>query len=52
MNNLIYAAISRTRTALMIFVLLIVSGAVTYFKYSERIKPRCASTVYLRVDHS
>jgi multidrug efflux pump len=39
MNNLIYAAIGRTRTALMIFVLLIVSGAVTYSNIPKESNP-------------
>ncbi|MCF2947582.1 efflux RND transporter permease subunit [Paraglaciecola aquimarina] len=39
MNNLIFAALSRTRTALMIFFLLIVTGAVTYSNIPKESNP-------------
>lgn len=39
MNNLIYAALTRTRTVLMMFVLLIVAGAVTYANIPKEAEP-------------
>jgi len=39
MNNLIYAALTRTRTVLMMFVLLIVAGTVTYINIPKESNP-------------
>ena len=39
MNNLIYGALSHSRTVLMIFVLLLVSGVVTYLNIPKESNP-------------
>ncbi len=39
MNGIIYSALSRTRTILMIFVLLIIAGAVTYSTIPKESNP-------------
>jgi multidrug efflux pump len=39
MNNLIYGALSHSRTVLMIFVLLLISGVVTYLNIPKEANP-------------
>ena len=39
MNNIIFAALTRTRSVLMIFVLLMIAGAVTYATIPKESNP-------------
>jgi multidrug efflux pump len=52
MNNLIYAALTRTRTVLMIFVLLLVAGAVTYVNIPKESNPDVPiPVIYVAITH-
>jgi multidrug efflux pump len=52
MNNLIYAALTRTRTVLMMFVLLIVAGTVTYINIPKESNPDVPiPVIYVSIVH-
>ena len=52
MNNLIYGALSHSRTVLMIFVLLIISGVVTYSNIPKEANPDVPiPVIYVSIVH-
>jgi multidrug efflux pump len=52
MNNLIYGALSHSRTVLMIFVLLLISGVVTYSNIPKESNPDVPiSVIYVSIVH-
>ena len=52
MNNIIFAALTRTRTVLMIFVLLIIAGAVTYATIPKESNPDVPiPVIYVSIVH-
>ena len=52
MNNLIYAALTHTRTVLMLFVLLIVAGTVTYINIPKESNPDVPiPVIYISIVH-
>jgi multidrug efflux pump len=52
MNNIIFAALTRTRSVLMIFVLLITAGAVTYVTIPKESEPDVPiPVIYISIVH-
>jgi multidrug efflux pump len=52
MNGLIAAALSRTRTVLMVFTLLLISGAVTYYNIPKESNPDVPiAIIYVSIVH-
>ena len=52
MNNIIYGALSHSRTVLMIFVLLLVSGVVTYSNIPKESNPDVPiPVIYVSITH-
>ncbi len=52
MNNIIFAALTRTRSVLMIFVLLMIAGAVTYATIPKESNPDVPiPVIYVSIVH-